>query len=107
MSVFRELSIIWKGQTYTLTPSNKLLRKIEGEGINLARMMQEAEAGQPSLSYFAGFLAMMMQAAGAEVSEDDMFGELVNDPDGAMKLAGSLFEAILPSPAEAKKPEAP
>jgi len=109
MSVFREVDMEWGGETYTVTPSNKVLRRIEGEGISLVHMAERVSKGEPPLSQLAFVIATLLQHGGAKVSEDDIYLGLV-DAEGSkelISLAENTMLAIFPQDVAGKKPDAP
>ena len=109
MSVFREVEMEWGGKSYTVTPSNKLLRRIEGEGISLVHMAERVSRGKPPLSELAYVIATLLQQGGAKVTEDDIYSGLM-EADGSpdiVRLAENTMLAIFPRDVAGKKPDAP
>lgn len=112
MAIFRDVTIEWEGETYTVTPSNRLLRKIEGEGISLTHMVQRVASGEPPVSEVAFVTAEFLRSAGAKVSEDDIYKGIMvalseGDQQAFANLAISIVEAITPTAIDEKKPKAP
>lgn len=110
MSVFREVTLEYKGKEYTLTPSNKLLRKIEGDGeISLAHTVARLGTGKPPVSEIAYIVTMLLSAAGVpNADEDEIYGELMNDcltNEGKQfaAMSGKIVEIISPPSDLAKK----
>ena len=83
--MFREVCFEIDGQEYWVTPSNKLLRRIEGNGVTLAGISSLAQAGNPPISHVAYLIWAIVNSAGYEVSEDEIFGKLVSAPEGVAK----------------------
>lgn len=109
MSVFREVEMGWGGKTYTVTPSNKVLRRIESEGISLVHMAERVAKGEPPLSQLALVIATLLQQGGAKVTEDEIYLGLV-DAAGSKEivaLAENTMLAIFPTDIAGKKPDAP
>jgi len=105
MAVFRELTITWKGTEYRLVPSMKLMRTIEMGDISLTDIAVRTSQGRPPISHIAFVLARILQAAGAKVTEDDAYQELMTgSQESATALITSVLEAF--SPANAKNPAA-
>ena len=105
MAVFRELTITWKGTDYRLVPSMKLMRAIEMGDISLTESAVRTSQGRPPISHIAFVLARMLQAAGAKVSEDDTYSELITgSQDSATALITVVLEAF--APANSKNPAA-
>jgi hypothetical protein len=99
MSIFREVEIKWGGETYTITPSNRLLRRIERE-VPLVSYL--ARASRDTLASETAFiLAEFIRSAGGKVDEDDIFEGLMadlyeNKGAGYFAIAGQLCDAIVP-----------
>lgn len=98
MGVFREVAIDWKGRTYHVTPSNKLLRRIEMEGISIAGLVNDFQKGEPKLFCVAYVMAVLLQSAKANVTEDDVAAVLMGSQDEAkvMTLLETFITAIVP-----------
>lgn len=97
--VFREVEIAWRGETYTVTPSNRLLRKIERE-VSLMPWMAAART-EYRVSETAFILAEFLKSAGVATSEDQIAEEIMAalfDQDVATygALVSALIEAIVP-----------
>lgn len=108
MSVFREIEIEWDGETYTVVPSMRLLRSIEGEGISLMHVTNQVAQGKPQASLMATIMAKVMQSAGAKVTDDALYGEFMSsDPTAVMRLYESVIVALSPVEPDQKKPVAP
>ena len=101
MPVFRELTISWKGKDYALVPSMKLMRSIEMADISFTDIAVRTSQGRPPVSHIAFVLAKMLGAAGATVTEDEVYEELVT---GAQDDVTALISTVLMafSPAEGK-----
>jgi len=111
MSVFRDVEIEWGGKSYSVTPSNRLLRKIESEGISLTHMIGRVADGQAPISEVSYVVAEFLKSAGAKVTEDEVYGYIMEtmadgDEDGFATLAVAVVEAITPKGLTGKKPDA-
>lgn len=109
MAVFRDVTINWAGNDYVVTPSNRLLRRIEGEGISFTHMISRIANGEPPISEVSFVIAEFLKSAGAKVTEDDIYAEIMaalsrGDGDAFANLAVSVVEAISPQEPDAKKP---
>jgi len=115
--VFREIDIAYKGKTYSLTPSVKMLRRIEGAGgINILsviyKVSQQADSGALPIFDLATIACHFLKEAGADVDEDEVYAEMMADMAGndAKWLIGFcevLVSAISPPESDLKKPEGP
>lgn len=111
MSVFREVEIVWRGKRYAVTPTNRLLRQIEGQGISLAHMLTRIGSGQPPISEVALVAAELLKAGGAKVTEDEIYSEIMvtlgeGRDEVFVAFASAIGEAIAPKGLTGKKPEA-
>lgn len=103
MAVFRELTITWKGKDYRLSPSMKLMRTIEMGDISLTDIAVRTAQGRPPISHIAFVLARMLQAAGADVSDDDAYAELITgSQEEVTALISVVLQAFSPGDANAK-----
>jgi hypothetical protein len=107
MAVFREMVIAWKGKDYTLVPSMRLMRTIEMGDISFTDIAIRTSRGRPPISHIAFVLAKMLQSAGASVSEEEVYEELMTGgQDNATALIGAVLSAFSPSEGKAKNPDA-
>lgn len=106
MAIFRDLTITWRGTDYTVTPSLRLMRTIEQGDISFTAMAARISAGAPPISHVAVVLAKLLQAAGAKVTEDDVYEELwQGEPEAVQHLVTSVLLAFSPGERDPKKPE--
>ena len=106
MAVFRELVIVWKGTEYKFVPSMKLMRAIEMGDISLTDIAVRTAQGRPPISHIAFVLARMLQAAGAQVTEEDAYAELITGTQEAVTaLITTVLQAFSPEDS-AKNPAA-
>lgn len=107
MAVFRELIIAWKGEEYKFTPSMRLMRSIEMGDISFTDIAIRTSQGRPPISHIAFVLSKMLQAAGAKVTDDEVYEELVTgDQDSITALIGLVLTAFSPGESNAKNPAA-
>lgn len=99
MSVFRDIEMEYGGKSYTVTPSNRLLRKIEGElsPSSLTDMIARIGSAKPPVSEVAFVVAELLKAGGADtVDEDQMYVDLMSDlMTNEGKVFGAMTEAIV------------
>lgn len=114
MSVFREITIPVGGVDYSVTPSNKLLRRIEGKGrredpdFNLVGIFIRFSTGNGGINDAAFVLTEMVNASGGSITEDDALAHMISISDAAEYRAfiDLLCSCIMPEPKE-KKQSAP
>ena len=114
--VFNDIKIEWLGETYTFRPTNRLLRRIEGElsPSSLTDVLNRMNAGKPPISETAFIVAKFLEAGGAEpdvADEDRVYGEIMNDfaendGEGFVALCKTIVIAISPSEHTGKKSSA-
>ena len=104
--VFRECEIVWKGETYKFTPSMSVIRSIELKGISLMGVIQSVGAGKPQASLMAVIIGDVLRAAGAKVTDEEIYLVLNTNAKDAMIVYMSVVEALSPSDPSEKKPEA-
>ncbi len=107
MAVFREMTIAWKGKEYTFTPSMRLMRSIEMGDISFTDIAVRTSQGRPPISHIAFVLAKMLQSAGAKVTDEDVYEELVTgDQESITALISLVLTAFSPSDPKPKNPDA-
>lgn len=105
MSVFRETTIEWGGETYTLVPSMALLRAIELQGISLMHVEWQVGSGKPQASLMSTIIALCLVHAGAkEVTEELIYQEIrSSEPSEVLALYRHVMNAISPEDKTPKK----
>jgi len=102
--MFREVCFEIDGQEYWVTPSNKLLRRIESAGVTIAGISNLAQKDSVPISHVAYLIWAMVNSAGYTGTEDDILAKLVAAPDGVAKTWGvTAIQAFTPVVDE-KKP---
>jgi hypothetical protein len=76
MSVFRDVTITWRGKEYIVTPSIRMLRTIEMMGISLFSVATSISSGAPAFASLSSIAGVMLRSAGADVSDDDVYAEM-------------------------------
>jgi hypothetical protein len=108
--VFREMTIKWAGESYTLTPSMTLMRRIDRE-VSVMDMIQRANDGRFPAFDLAYVICEFLRAAGAkDVSDDEVYAHLMddlgeNDGKEVMPMLNAVIAAVSPSEGDEKKPE--
>ncbi len=107
MSVFREVTLEWGGEEYTMTPSVSLLRRIKAQGINNLRLAHECLNGGVDPSELAVVHCTFLREAGAKITEDESYEFLMQgDMAGITAFQETYVQAVIPSVDLGKKPEA-
>jgi len=97
MSVFREMQISWGGESYAFTPSMKLLRSIELQGISIMSVAAQVAQGQAQASLMSTIIGSVLRSAGFKVLDDEVYAELTTgNAKEVMELYQKVMVAITP-----------
>lgn len=103
-AVFKELVIEWKEKEYRITPTMRLINRIEQE-VSLSDIAQRILRNRAPLSHIALVVAIFLNSAGANVSQEEVYSELmVGDENTAGTLMSLILEVVFP---QMGKDEAP
>jgi hypothetical protein len=98
MAIFRDVTIAWRGKEYTITPSMRLMRTIEMGDISLSDIAVRTSQGRPPVSHLAFVISKMLQSVGADVSEDDVYSEIIRGkPEQVQNMIGVVLMAFSPA----------
>ena len=107
MAIFRELTIKWKGEEYRFVPSMKLMRSIEMGDISFTDIAVRTSQGRPPISHIAFVLSKMLQSAGAKVTDEQVYEEIVTgDQESITSLISLVLTSFSPSETKAKNQDA-
>lgn len=113
MSVFRDVSLTIGGVDHVVTPSNRLLRRIEMKGkgenprFNLVEVVFFLQTSAGSMPDMAFILSELVTSSGGKLSEDEALAAIVAmEIDDLQTLKAALCSCIMPEVNE-KKPDAP
>ncbi len=81
-AIFREVELTWQGEAYTVTPTYRLIQRVE-QRVSIAGLASRIQSGEPPLTQIAFVLAALLNAAGADVDEEDVYTELHAAQDAA------------------------
>ena len=98
-AIFRTVTLQWDGKTYDVKPTMQLLNKIEHQ-VSLAVLLNKYRDNAPQISHLAFVLGEFLRSAGAKVSDEEVYQELVTTDDTGyfMSVWGAIFEAVIPAP---------
>lgn len=101
MTVFRDVTMTWRGMEYVVTPSLRMLRTIEMMGISIFGVASSVQSGAPAFASIASIAGILLRAAGANVSDDEVFAEMQKSlrNDNAqivVEMMGSILMAFNP-----------
>jgi hypothetical protein len=107
MAIFRELTIKWKGEEYRFVPSMKLMRSIEMGEISFTDIAVRTSQGRPPISHISFVLAKMLQSAGAKVTDEQVYEELVTgDQESITFLISLVLTSFSPTEDKSKNQDA-
>lgn len=97
-SVFQEITLGWGGKEYRITPNMRLLNSIE-QDISLSRLAHRMGEGDTPISQLAVVVGTMLRHAGADVSDEAVYQEIMTGDKRAIKdMASSVMLAAFPAP---------
>ena len=110
MGVFRDITIPFAGVDYVVTPSNKLLRRIEMKGrredpgFNLVAVFYRSTAMSGGYFELAFVLAELINDAGGKVTEDHALAEImgIQNVDELRDYVALICSCVMPE-ADGKK----
>lgn len=95
-AVYPDIHLGWKGRTYTIKPTMKLLNTLE-QHFSLARLAHRIATGDTPLSHMAVMVGVMLREAGCEVTDDEVLEELLTgETSGVQEMALALITAAFP-----------
>lgn len=109
--VFQDIQLSWNGAEYTVTPTFKLIQRIE-QRYSITATAQRMTEGDTPLSHVAGIVGELLRSAGADVSDEEVFAEMfAGDQEAVQAMAIALIQAACPiqpatKPAKAKPKKA-
>jgi hypothetical protein len=111
MTVFRDVTITWRGNEYSVTPSLKMLRTIEMMGISIFGVASSVQSGTPAFASIASIAGVLLRAAGANVSDDEVFAEMQKslrneNAQSVVEMMGSILMAFNPVEQDGGKADA-
>lgn len=102
-SVFNDIEINWRGEVYRVKPTMRLLNEIE-QLSPIAKIARRILDGEPPKSHIAVAVGILLRSAGARVSDEEIYAELVTgDVQFISGVGMALIQAAYPS---VGKPEA-
>lgn len=97
-AVFREVTLGWGGEQYNITPTMAVLNRIE-QDVSLSRLAHRLATGDPPLSQLATVISVMLREAGAKVTDEEVYQELMlGEASAVQDMAGAVMMAVFPQP---------
>ena len=101
MALRKELSLNWQGEPYKLLVTMAVIDKVE-DSINIGRLLAQHATGDVRFSHVAKFIAILLNEAGAEVSQEEVYSGMFTEGDitaaNLHEFMGNVFEAFFPEP---------
>jgi hypothetical protein len=102
-SIFEEVSITWgkdengEDKVWTVTPTYRMVQRIE-QTVSIAGLSARIARGEPPISHMAEVLYVLLSSAGATVSPEDVYQELmtIDDESALVELAQIVITAFMP-----------
>ena len=95
-AVYQDILMEWEGVEYTIKPSMRPMQDIEQE-FSISRVAHRITNGDAPWSHMAAIVGAMLRSAGAEVTDDDVFSELMQgDSKVVQDMAIALISAAFP-----------
>ena len=103
MAMRKKIELNWKGKKFSLLVDMEVIDRVEDQisvGVLLARQL----SGDIRFSHVAKFISIMLNEAGAETSQEEVFEHMFSDGQATMAeataMTGHLLSAFFP---ESKK----
>ena len=100
MAINKTLELSWDGEDYPLIITMKMIDYIESQDINLMKMFDQFNRGDVRFSHVAKLIAILLNAAGAKVSQSEVWEGMFSDGDlqaaDCVPLMQQIFTSIFP-----------
>jgi hypothetical protein len=101
MALRKELTLNWQGKPFKLLVTMLVIDKIE-DSINIGRLLAQHATGDIRFSHVARFISLLLNEAGAEVTQEEVYSGMFTDGDitaaNLHVFMGNVFEAFFPEP---------
>jgi hypothetical protein len=101
MALRKELVLTWQGDKFKLLVTMAVIDKVE-DSINIGRLLAQHATGDVRFSHVARFLSILLNEAGAEVTQEEVYAGMFTDGDITAEnlhtFMGNVFEAFFPEP---------
>jgi len=101
MGLRKELVLNWQGEKYKLLVTMSVIDKLE-DSINIGRLLAQHATGDIRFSHVARFVSLLLNQAGAEVTQEEVYSGMFTDGDitaaNLHEFMGHVFEAFFPEP---------
>ena len=101
MALRKELVLNWQDEKFKLLVTMAVIDKIE-DSINIGRLLAQHATGDIRFSHVARFISLLLNEAGAEVTQEEVYAGMFTDGDitaaNLHDFMGNVFEAFFPEP---------
>ena len=112
MSMRTALKLSWEGKSYTVVVTMEVIDRLESS-INLGELVARCGAGDVRVSHASKLVALLLNEAGCEATQEDVYTGIYAGGDydhkGLFVLLNVIFSAIFPEPKKSidksKEPE--
>lgn len=99
-SVFREVTIAWKGEEHKIKPEMRLLNRIEDK-VSLARLVNRTITGDVPITQLAYVIAEFLRFDGVKVEDEDVYATLMTCPtEQQQAMFSAVITAVFPNTGE-------
>ena len=77
--IYDSIDIVIGGETYTVTPSFKLIQEIERNRLSIASISYRVSNGETPFSLVAEVVSIMLQSIGVNKSAEEIWAEMFAD----------------------------
>lgn len=92
--MFGKTKLGWQGEQYELQMTMELVEELDEEVNVLATAIEIDKGGIPKITLVSKVYALLLQAAGADVSKEDVYKSIVKSPADSATLVASLRHAL-------------
>jgi hypothetical protein len=105
MSIFKDIEISWKGESYTVRPTMQLIFELESvHGASLMGFANRASSGDVPVSIAYEYLAKTLRYAGVKnITSEDIFEETGGVRVEVLNMAMTIVTACLNIEDDSKK----
>lgn len=90
----RKTKLGWQGEQYELTITMEVVESIDMEVNLLATAVEIDKGGIPKVTVVAKLYALLLQAAGLDVTKEDVYESMLGDIEDGAKMTAAARYAI-------------
>ena len=100
MAMRTPLELEWKGEKFSAVVTMEVIDRLDSR-VNLSMMVAQCAVGDHRMTQIAKLIALLLNEAGAEVTQEDVYTEIFAggyEQAELLALLGVIFAAIFPEP---------